>query len=65
MPRLAVALAIACLIFLACLANNSTAKTEPVVLKGYEQAPLCADPFAKFTGIQFEFCDRVNRYWDV
>lgn len=63
--RLTLALAIACLIFLACLANTTRAKTEPVARKAYEQAPLCRDPFAQFTGIEFEDCGRVNRYWNA
>lgn len=35
-------------------------KPIPVV-----EVPLCKDPFAEFTGIPFERCDRVNRYWEI
>jgi hypothetical protein len=51
---------LACAALMFWLLQVGTHRNPPM-----EQAPLCFDPFAKYTGIEFEDCGRVNRYWDA
>jgi hypothetical protein len=53
--------AILCALFMTWMLSVGTTRRNPPM----EQAPLCFDPFAKYTGIEFEDCGRVNRYWDA
>lgn len=38
---------------------------QPVAAKTDPFPPLCFDPFHPFTGVMFEDCSKVNRYWYI